>query len=85
MRAVADPEFIEGTCNLKAENGILYSKANFSTKTFCPFFFNFVLRIFRVGQIHWRIQGGHQGRAPPWGTDCFIFMQFRQKNCKIRG
>ena len=74
--------FIAGTSILKAENGILYSKANFSTKTFCPFFFNFVLRIFHVGQIHWRIQGWRQGRAPPCGTDCFIFAK---KICKIRG
>ena len=30
--------------------------------------------------IHWRIQGGRQGRAPPGGPNSFIFMQFSAKN-----
>ena len=34
--------------------------------------------------IHWRIQGGRQGRAPlPGGPNSFIFMQFSAKNWKI--
>ena len=33
---------------------------------------------------HWRIQGGAPGmRAPPWGPNSFIFMQFSAKMWKI--
>ena len=31
-------------------------------------------------QVHWQIQGGHQGRTPPRGPNSFIFMQFSGKN-----
>ena len=33
--------------------------------------------------LHWRIQGGRQGRAPPRGPNSFIFMQFSAKKWKI--
>ena len=35
-------------------------------------------------RMHWRIQGGRQGRAPPpGGPNSFIFMQFSAKMWKI--
>ena len=33
----------------------------------------------KVFCLHWRIQGGHQERAPPLGPISFIFMQFSGK------
>ena len=32
--------------------------------------------------LHWRIQGGRQGRAPPWGSEFFHFHAVFGKNVK---